>query len=277
MTSNEELRQKNKIYDHTTDSVWRKVVYEPVHGGWEFVNIGGRQILDFIGALAQREQAQDALEFCSGSGATCRYLALHYDLRLTGVEINQKQIEFAVARLHADDSINEDKITFINADVLNWQPTRNFDLAFVMDSLMLLPDIPLALGKMRRALKDNGCAIIAEVAAGPAITEKDRQLIWEFDGIVTLPTSDEYTKLLTEAGFRRIETNDRTELAVNCFQTMHDAIDKHGLEIKNHGGEQSLHGWQENTNFYLNGFKTGVFRYLQIEAYNTAETNAPEN
>src|SRR5215204_6664186 len=95
MTTGDEFIRKNKIYDHMAELVWRLVVYEPVHGGWEFVNIGGRNILNFIGQMAKDRGVRQGVEFCCGSGATCRYLAQNYDLQLTGIDINEKQIEFA--------------------------------------------------------------------------------------------------------------------------------------------------------------------------------------
>jgi len=249
-------------------SIWRRIVYDPVHGGWEFVNIGGRQVLDFIGQSAINQKSFEGIEFCCGSGATCRYLATNYDLLLTGVDINQKQIEFAHDLLKLDKSIKEDRIKFINADVLNWQPPRAFDFAFVMDSLMLLPDIPKAFANFRASLKDGGRVIIAEVAAGEAITGEARQLMWEFDGIINLPNANEYTALLEESGFDQISINDRTELGIQCFQTMSDSLNQFASEIINKEGEQGFNGWRQNTDFYLNGFKSGMCRYLVIEAFN---------
>lgn len=275
MTFVEELEQKNKIYDHMEGFSWRQVVYQPVHNGWEFANIGGHTILDFIGNLANQKQVFDAIEFCCGSGATCRYLSSHYDLRLSGVDINQKQIEFANTLLKSSNSETGDDITFVNADILKWQTDHKFDLAFVMDSLMLLPDIPQALRKMRAVLKDGGYAVIAEVAAGPAITKADRHLIWEFDGIVKLLSSDEYAELLNEVGFNHIEFTDLTELGIKCFQTMDDALRKYASEITEIEGEESLRDWQENTSFYLNGFKSDIFRYLKFVARNPAEIKDP--
>lgn len=263
MTTDDEFKKKNKIYDHTADPVWRQVVYEPVHGGWEFVNIGGRNILNFIGQLATRHGVREGVEFCCGSGATCRYLAQNYDLRLTGLDINEKQIEFA--RKLLDDAPRKlaEKIDFVNADALSWQPPKKFEFAFIMDSLMLLPDMDRCLENSYAAIKDDGFIVIAEVGAGRYITDEARRTMWEFDGMTNLLTAEEYTKSLSKAGFKQVKTDDQTDLAIQCFQEMSDAIERHADQIIETEGEQSLRDWRQNTNFYLNGFKSDVIRYLR--------------
>lgn len=263
MNTDDEFKNKNKIYDHTADPVWRQVVYEPVHGGWEFVNIGGRDILNFIGQMATEHGVFEGVEFCCGSGATCRYLAQNYDLRLTGLDINENQIEFARALLEDAPPDIAEKIKFVNADALNWQPPQKFEFAFIMDSLMLLPDLARCLQNSYSAIEDNGFMVVAEVGAGTQITPEARRTMWEFDGMTNLLTADEYSKALLKAGFKRVRTDNETDLAIQCFQTMSNALERHADQIIKNGGEQSLRDWQQNTNFYLNGFKSDVIRYLR--------------
>lgn len=263
MTTGDEFKRKNKIYDHMAELVWRQVVYEPVHGGWEFVNIGGRNILNFIGQTARDRGVRKGIEFCCGSGATCRYLVQNYDLQLTGIDINEKQIEFAQELLEDAPPEVAEKISFVNADALSWKPPQQFEFAFVMDSLMLLPDIDRCLENSYAAIKDDGFMVVAEVGAGTKITPEARRMMWEFDGMTNVLTADEYSELLTKAGFQQVRTDNQTDLAIECFQEMSDALNRHAEEIIKNNGEQSLRDWRQNTEFYLNGFKSDVIRYLR--------------
>jgi sarcosine/dimethylglycine N-methyltransferase len=61
----EEILLKNQIYNHAADPLWRLAVYEPVHDGWEFTNMGGRQVLDFIGMQAGLDSGKEVLESCT--------------------------------------------------------------------------------------------------------------------------------------------------------------------------------------------------------------------
>ena len=46
-----EVLQKNReIYSETSSPVWYLAVYGPAHDGWEFINLGGRQVLDRLAA-----------------------------------------------------------------------------------------------------------------------------------------------------------------------------------------------------------------------------------
>ena len=90
--SDAELLEKNRIYDTAADDIWRRVVYDPVHDGWEFTNMGGRHVLDYVGRLAQASPGRRVVELCSGLGDTCRYLARVFDCEVTGIELNPRQI-----------------------------------------------------------------------------------------------------------------------------------------------------------------------------------------
>lgn len=131
--SDAELLEKNRIYDEAASSVWRTICYEPVHGGLEFTNMGGRAILDYVGMFAYDSESNRVLELCSGLGETCCYLAEMFGCQVTGIELNRHQIAHALAKAASDPRIAP-KVNFVEADIRHWTPEELFDVAFTLDS-----------------------------------------------------------------------------------------------------------------------------------------------
>ena len=111
--------KNREIYDHADDEIWRRAVYQPVHDGWHFANIGGRGFLDFIGVDAPLGPESHVLDLCCGSGAAACYLAERFGSAVTGLDINESQIERARQRAQGMSQLN-----FLQADVSAWRPDR---------------------------------------------------------------------------------------------------------------------------------------------------------
>src|SRR3712207_5917975 len=125
---------------------------------------------------------------------------------------------------------------FINSNILTWSPEREYDVVMTLDSLMLIDDLTGVLRKAREALGPRGWLFLAEMTAGAKMTEELARLVWDIDGIINLPTPDEYAQLLSEAGFVEIRAADLTELAVSCFGRIRTAVETHREEIINSEG-----------------------------------------
>lgn len=263
--SDAELLGKNRIYDTASDVVWRRVVYEPVHGGWEFTNMGGRHILDYVGRQAESSSGGSVVELCSGLGDTCRYLASKFNCHVTGVEMNPRQLEQAREKLARDPAVL-DKIDFVESDIRFWQPARLFDVAFTLDSLMLVNKVKEVLHRVRSALKPEGSIVLAEMTAGPKITDELREFVWQLDGMITVLTPAEYQELLKETGFSDIEIKDVSELAEDSFARMSAALREQKNELLEQIDAGEYESWERLTDFYLKCFREGEFTYSRITA-----------
>src|SRR5262245_19974873 len=131
---------KNRIYDHAANGAWRLVVYEPVHEGWAFTNIGGMKFLDYMGHRAYLAPNSTVLELCSGLGDTCLYIANRFGSSVTGLDVNARQVRTARRRLRSV-AIGGRPVRFIRADVQTWKPDSLFDLVYSLDSLVLVPRV----------------------------------------------------------------------------------------------------------------------------------------
>ena len=242
LTDAELLEANRREYDRGVDPLLVLAVYEPVHQGWWLTNIGGLPVLDFIRErLPPRAQV---LELCSGLADACRYLALHGDCSVTGVELNPRQVEAARARLSAEPEL-AGRIQIVEGDVLAWTPPRAYDAAFAVDALMMIREVEAALASTLRALRPGGWFAGAEIMAGPAITGADRRYVWEEGAIVSLPTLAEYAGLLERAGFADVQVRDITGQAVSFFRRVRSAVEERKARLIQAGGEEGHRMWVE--------------------------------
>lgn len=263
--SDAELLEKNRIYDTASDDIWRRVVYDPVHDGWEFTNMGGSHVLDCVGRLAETSPGRRVVELCSGLGDTCRYLARKFDCHVTGVELNQRQIERAREKV-AEDAAVAGRIDFVESDVRSWEPAQPFDVAFSLDSLMLVKDVEGLLPKVHSALRPGGAVALAEMTAGPKVTDELLKFVWELDGMITVPTPDEYVAMLEGAGFSDVVVCDLTGLAADCFARMSGALREQQDALLKTVGAAEHEGWIKLTDFYYRCFLDGRFTYSLVTA-----------
>jgi cyclopropane fatty-acyl-phospholipid synthase-like methyltransferase len=252
--------EKNReIYDHADDEIWQRAVYQPVHDGWHFANIGGRKFLDFIGERAGLGPESRVLDLCCGSGAAARYLAGRFGCAVTGLDINASQIERA--KLSATGL---ERLRFLQADVCSWQPKRRYDLVFALDSLTLIANLSELFATCRTALRLDGFLAVAEVVAGANLSDDMRAFARSEDGAITLITADQLVSLIESAGFRSVEIVALRDEAVRAFTLIHRSVrqsaDWHAVS------SDKIEEWERLSERYLEAFASGELGYVRIVA-----------
>ena len=252
------------MFDDASGEAWRLIVYEPVHDGWKFTNIGGLRVLDEIGRRARLGPRSRVLELCCGLGDTCCYLASRFGCRVSGLEINREQLAAGRANLAREHPAVADRVRFIAGDLLRWQPDRAYDVVYVMDSLMYLPERASVLRKAHQALVPGGWLVLAEVLAGPELTAGDRSAMWETEGVVELPSPQEQEEMLAGVGFESLRLEDLSDLAVSCFEKICRANREHRETLRAMGAERYTD--VESNEFYRRAFHEGRLVYFQAAA-----------
>ncbi len=258
-----EIELKNReIYDNTSGPVWQLAIYGAVHRGWEFINLGGAEVLDRIAALANLNADATAIEFCAGQGAVCRYLAQRYGCLITGIEWNPNQVRVAQQLTAKLDPAAAAKVEILESDCQAWLPSGQVDLVISMDSMMLLPDVGAVLRNAYACLKPGGRLAIATLGAGGRINDETRSFAWEVDGMASLFGPEEYTTLLEDAGFVQAAAIDMTKIAIATSERIDRALLQHEQEIKRLDGENVFRGWVEVGRWYLAAFTSGRLNYI---------------
>jgi sarcosine/dimethylglycine N-methyltransferase len=262
MTTVDEQRvalKNEEAYSHATNAIWRMAVYEPLHSGWRFANIGGRELLDFAGRVAGLIPSSHVLELCSGLGDTCRYVAERFGCRVTGVELNARQVEHARAA-------GMKRVRFIEADVRSFETADRFDAILALDSLALVPDLDVVLRKARGLLAEGGVFILSDTVAGPNLTEAMRSFMWDCDAVVNLPSLSNYCGLLEDAGLRPIDVADLTDSAGAAFRTIVDRLRVHEAALVRECGAREHAGWLDVSARYEQAFWRRELLYTRVAA-----------
>src|SRR5438270_2461086 len=116
-----------RVWDRADDPRFCLTIYEPQRDGWKVGSVGGLEFLDYTGAYAGLGPEHSVLEFGSGMGDACEYLASRFGSRVTGVEISPQQVERARDR-HGDSGSRG--FDFVQADFLNWVPPHCYDAVY---------------------------------------------------------------------------------------------------------------------------------------------------
>lgn len=264
----EERSRKNQaLFNEAGNEIWWLTVYLPVHGGWRFLNIGGRRALDEIGWHACLTRQSVVLELCCGLGDTCCYLASHFMCRVTGIDLNQAQLEGAQRNLRSRKASLAELVRFVQGDVLTWEPEVRFHLIFSMDSLMYVPDHRRVFEKARSALLDNGTLALTEVLAGTQLDDSAREFMWSKEGVVSLPTPLEQHAMLEKAGFSNIQMQDLTPLAGDCFDTICAAVNQHKNKLIDLEGLGLFNERVADNETYRDFFRNQTLTYFQTFAH----------
>jgi cyclopropane fatty-acyl-phospholipid synthase-like methyltransferase len=211
------VREKQlQVWDASDDPRWVLTVYEPLYGGKIFANLGGPALLDYAGAYANLGPQHRVLELGSGMGDACAYVASHFGCRVTGVEMSALQIERARHR-HADSRSRG--FDFVQADMLQWEPSQRYDAVYFGDMLAVAHDRRALLERIHRWLRPGGALIMTDILAGPDITDEDRAFIWTEDGFDVPPQADSLAMIL-DMGFQDLDVTDITHTALTLQDTI---------------------------------------------------------
>jgi sarcosine/dimethylglycine N-methyltransferase len=240
-------------------------VYGPVHGGWRFTNLAGATVLDHLGRAMALGPDDAVLEIGAGMGDACRYIAHRFGCRVTGLEVNHAQIEQARARL-LDDGALAERVVYVEADVLTWEPSRRYRAAFAVDSLMMIPDLRGCLAAASRSLQPGGCLALTEIMGGPVLTEDARQYVWDEAGIIQLATPEDYAAALADVGLTQIERRDVRSTALANLEIIRRATEQHQAQVVALGGAEALEKWRELVGRYVQLFRDGQLAYEHITA-----------
>ena len=174
------VREKQlQVWNVSDDPRWRLTIYEPLYGGKIYANNGGPALLDYMGAYVGLGPEHNALELGSGMGDACEYVASHFGCRVTGVEMSTQQIERARER-HPDRRSRG--FDFVEADMLQWEPSERYDVVYFGDMLGSGPGSPRSAGKGPSLAAAGWGLTMTDIVAGPDLSDEDRAFLWDEDG-----------------------------------------------------------------------------------------------
>lgn len=160
------------------------------------------------------------LEVGSGVGAQTEILLRRFpDLKLTGIELNDNQIDASLKYLK-EIPFAKDRYEILKMDASDMEfPSQKFDGAFVCWVLEHVPSPQKVLGEIRRVLKPGSTVYITEVLNSSFFLDPYSPNVWkywmafndyQYDNAGDPFVGAKLGNLLMSVGFRDIETNVKT-------------------------------------------------------------------
>jgi cyclopropane fatty-acyl-phospholipid synthase-like methyltransferase len=254
-----------RVWDRADDPRFRLTIYEPQREGKKIGGVGGLAFLDYVGAYAGLGPEHSVLEFGSGMGDACEYIASHFGSRVTGVEIGTQQIERARKR-HGDSRSRG--YDFVQADFVNWEPPQRYDAVYFLEMLPIIHDCRSLLEKIHSWLRPGGALTMTDIVAGPDLSDEDRDFLWEEDGIVhNLPFQAERLAMIRDVGFQDLDVTDITQTGITQNERILEESYRHKTAIVEGVGIDSWLNWVKCAEVYGQMFVNRKLVCLRIGAH----------
>jgi ubiquinone/menaquinone biosynthesis C-methylase UbiE len=163
-----------------------------------------RERADKLLKLIDKREELNYLEVGCGNGSVCEYLAENHPWKVTGVDVDPKQIQMA-----KEKSKHLENARFLEADATKLPFEDNeFDVVLSFGTTHHIPDWSRALTEMRRVLKPEGYFIYYDLIYPKVLARLGRSFKHNY-GIVTMPELDSFIK---ENGYSEIHTSKRNSV-----------------------------------------------------------------
>ncbi|MEC3952772.1 methyltransferase domain-containing protein [Nocardia sp. CDC153] len=148
------------------------------------------------------------LDIGSGLGGAAFHVADITGAEVVGVDLSEVMVKLADERRAGDDSGG--RVRFILGSAFAEElAERSFDVIYSRDSLLYEHDKPSLFARCRELLKPGGRLHISDFCAGLRTPEFEAYI--DVSGY-SLPTIEEYTRMLSDAGFTDVTGADLSEL-----------------------------------------------------------------
>ena len=184
------------------------------------------------------------LEVGSGSGGPAVHLAALRGCRVTGVDINQNGVGNG-ERLAADRGI-ADRVKFLAVDASQPLPFADatFDAVVSNDAMCHIQNRLDVLADWHRVVKPRGRILFTDAMIITGLVSHEELAVRSSIGFYLFLPPGENERLIAEAGFTLLGSEDLTPAAAAIARRWHDARERHRPELTRREGDANFAGLQ---------------------------------
>ncbi|XP_052818692.1 uncharacterized protein LOC128244694 isoform X2 [Mya arenaria] len=190
--------------------------YEKIFGR-TFVSTGGIDTTkDFVSRL-DLQPGQVVLDIGCGIGGSAFYMVKEFGVKVVAIDLSANMINIGMDRAREMD-INEDEVQFEIADATKREYEPNtFDVIYSRDTILHIPDKLALFKQFFKWLKPGGKLFISDYCCSDG-DHSDQFKDYVKQRGYNLLSPARYGKVLEEAGFTRVDAQDRTDLFVQSLE-----------------------------------------------------------
>jgi len=228
-------------YDSRAEAVVRRQTYGEDIGqsGW----MSADEWLGFADQL-QVEKASHVLEVGSGSGGPAVHLAAARQCRVTGVDINERGVRngecLAATRGLAD------RVSFRVVDASQPLPfaADSFDAVVSNDAMCHIANRLDVLRDWHRIVRPQGRVLFTDAMVVTGLVSNEELAVRSSIGFYLFLPPGENERLLAQAGFRLLGSQDLTQAAADIARRWHEAREQQRTALVGREGEANFTGLQ---------------------------------
>jgi ubiquinone/menaquinone biosynthesis C-methylase UbiE len=190
-------------------------------------HIRGRRATLELGEKLNLRESSSVIDLGSGLGGPARTLAETYGCSVTGIDLTEEFCE--TANMMSIWLGLEKKVEFVQGDATHLPfPDEHFDAAMTIHVAMNIAAKDKMYAEAKRTLKAGGRFAVYDVIQGDG-GDVHFPVPWARDASIShLATHEEMQSLLSDAGFKILETKDSSEESLVWFQEMAKRIAESG-------------------------------------------------
>ena len=194
--------------------------------------------------LLQLRATDHVLDVGCGSGGPALFLAREVGCRVTGVDINEAGIRTGLAL--AREAGAQDRVEFRHADVRQPLPfpDQAFDAIVCLDVMCHLPDRGRLFDEWLRVLRPGGRTLYTDPVVVTGLVSGEEFATRSSTGYFEFAPPGVNERLLREAGFELVLSDDVTDNEVEVSRRWHAARQRRAAELARLEGEETFAGLQ---------------------------------
>lgn len=215
------------------------LLYESVYGE-DFVSPGGLAMAgEMIGHMALAPGAR-VLDVGCGLGGSAFVMARDFGLQVDGIDLSKNMLALANQKLAANGL--SDSVRLRWGDCLALECDNCYDAVYSRDVFLHIHDKPRLFAVLNASLCPGGILLFTDYCCGPRPWSDDFGDYVEGRGY-SLHTIEEYSGLITDAGFEQVSGEDITP---RFIEILHADLGRIGdLELDRSTATELQQSWQQ--------------------------------